>query len=99
MNQQLNDKRKETILSFMQEDLYKPMKLKEMAYFLQVANEERGVLRKVLTELTEEGRIEVDSKGRYHIPEKGTYTGTFIGNAKGYGFVEIEGEKEDIFIP
>lgn len=99
MNQQLNDKRKETILSFMQEDLYKPMKLKEMAYFLQVANEDRGVLRKVLTELTEEGRIEVDSKGRYHIPEKGTYTGTFIGNAKGYGFVEIEGEKEDIFIP
>ena len=72
MDQQLNDKRKETILSFMQEDLYKPMKLKEMAYFLQVANEDRGVLRKVLTELTEEGRIEVDSKGRYHIPEKGT---------------------------
>ena len=43
MNQQVNDKRKETILSFMQEDLYKPMKLKEMAYFLQVANEGKMV--------------------------------------------------------
>ena len=26
-------------------------------------------------------------------------TGTFIGNAKGFGFVEIEGWKEDLYIP
>ncbi len=25
-------------------------------------------------------------------------TGTFVGNAKGFGFVEVEGEEEDIFI-
>ena len=25
--------------------------------------------------------------------------GTFIGNQKGFGFVEVEGEEEDIFIP
>ncbi len=27
------------------------------------------------------------------------YEGTFIGHPKGFGFVEIEGEDEDIFIP
>lgn len=26
-------------------------------------------------------------------------TGTFVGNAKGFGFVEVEGEAEDIYIP
>ena len=28
-----------------------------------------------------------------------TLTGTFIANAKGFGFVEIEGQKEDLFVP
>ncbi len=31
--------------------------------------------------------------------EKGDLVGQFIGNERGYGFVEIEGQKEDIFIP
>ena len=31
--------------------------------------------------------------------ENSFLTGTFISNAKGFGFVEIEGEKEDFFIP
>ena len=26
-------------------------------------------------------------------------TGTFISNAKGFGFVEVEGRDEDLFIP
>lgn len=99
MDEQLNEQRRNTILDFMKEPAYKPMKLKEMAYLLQVKNGDRGVLRKILTDLVEEGRIEVDQSGRYKLPERGVYSGTFIGNAKGFGFVEIEGEQEDIFIP
>lgn len=99
MNQELNEQRRETILSLMGEEQYKPMKLKELAYFLQVPNEDRGVLRKILTELVEEGRVELDTKGRYRLPDKDVFPGTFIGNVRGFGFVEIEGEKEDIFIP
>lgn len=99
MNQELNEQRRETVLSLMGEEQYKPMKLKELAYLLQVSNEDRGVLRKILTELVEEGRIEIDTKGRYRLPDKDVFLGTFIGNARGFGFVEIEGEKEDIFIP
>lgn len=31
--------------------------------------------------------------------QKEKFVGTFIGNIKGFGFVEIEGEEEDFFIP
>lgn len=99
MDEQLNERRRNMILEFMKEPAYKPMKLKEMAFLLQIANEDRGVLRKILTDLVEEGRVQVDQSGRYKLPERGVYQGTFIGNAKGFGFVEIEGEREDIFIP
>ena len=95
----LREQRRQMIVELLKDPQYKPMKLKEMAYFLQVSNEDRGVLRKILTELVEEGRIDVDTTGRYSMADKNVCVGTFIGNAKGFGFVEIEGEKEDIFIP
>ncbi len=98
MDELLNEQRREMIMSFVKEPQYKPMKLKEMAYLLQVSSGDRGVFRKILTELVEEGKLEVDTAGRYRTPERGVYLGTFIGNAKGFGFVEVEGEKEDIFI-
>lgn len=46
-----------------------------------------------------DGRIEVTSKGKY-IKSEGKYLiGTFTAHARGFGFVSIEGEEEDIFIP
>ncbi|MCR4717487.1 MAG: ribonuclease R [Lachnospiraceae bacterium] len=99
MDIEQNEKRKKMILDFVKEPEYKPMKLKELAFILQVADEDRGVLRKILNELVDSGQLDVDSKGRYMLAERGVYQGTFIGNAKGFGFVEIEGEKDDVFIP
>ena len=99
MDMELNDKRRQMIIDFVNEPEYKPMKLKELAFILQVDNEDRGVLRKILNELVEEGKLEVDSKGRYMKIEAGVVEGIFIGNARGFGFVEVEGEKDDIFIP
>lgn len=34
-----------------------------------------------------------------HQKDSCVMTGTFISNAKGFGFVEIEGEQEDLFVP
>ena len=98
MDMNRNEERKENLLTFISSEAYKPMKLKEIAYMLQVPNEDRGVLRKVLTELVEEGRIQVDNTGRYRLQDTDVFGGRFIGNPRGFGFVELEGQKEDIFI-
>lgn len=50
--------------------------------------------------LLADGQIFEDKKGHFiTIPSHGYVRGTFIGNAKGFGFVEFDKEKEDIFIP
>ncbi len=38
-------------------------------------------------------------KGKYGKPSGNILVGTYEGNAKGFGFVTVEGETEDIFIP
>lgn len=99
MDQELLEKRKKTVYEFICDDLYTPMKAKEMAMVLQVDRRQRDELRQVLSELVEEGKIELTEKGRY-IKASGRFlTGVFTGNSRGFGFVTIEGEEDDIFIP
>ncbi len=93
------EKRKEIIYQLVQDEHYVPMKEKELAVFLQVAKEEREELRKLLQELLAEGKLSVTEKGKYIKCEEELIAGTFIGNAKGCGFVEVEGQDEDYFIP
>ncbi len=98
-NTETEAKRKKVICDLMNDELYVPMKEKELAVFLQVAKEERDELKRLLNELTAEGRIALTSKGKYRKADGNVLTGTFISNAKGFGFVEIEGREEDLFIP
>ena len=93
------DKRKKVICDLMEDELYVPMKEKELAMFLQVAKEEREELRRILTELVSEGKLMVTAKGKYKKAEGNLLVGTFISNSKGFGFVEIEGQEEDYYIP
>lgn len=77
------------------------MKEKELADFMQVKAEERGELKEILSELVKEGKLQMTRRGKYikgdGIPSK--LSGTFISNARGFGFVEIEGQEQDLFIP
>lgn len=99
MEQELLQERKKTIYRFICDDLYVPMKAKEIAAVLAVPKTMRQELQEVLNALTEEGKIEVTSKGKY-IRSEGKYlTGTFNAHPRGFGFVSAEGEEEDIFIP
>lgn len=98
MEKELLNSRKKMIYEFMCSDLYVPMKIKELAVLLDVPREERAALEEVLQELLAEGKIEVSKRGKYTKAEGKFLTGTFIGNARGFGFVEIEGETQDIFI-
>lgn len=95
------DKRKKVILDLMEEEFYVPMKEKELAVMLQVSKEDRTELNRILNELLAEGKLSITKKGKFikakHSDEK--LIGTFIGHPKGFGFVEIEGRDEDLYIP
>ncbi len=96
--QELEEK-KEKIYSFLTSDEYTPMKLKELASLLQVPKYEKEEFKEVIDKLVSEGKVVIDSKNRIKTAESNMVAGYFSGTAKGYGFVHIEGEEEDIFIP
>lgn len=57
-------------------------------------------IKKDFYKLLHEGKIFEIRKGKFvAIPSRGYVRGHFIGNSKGYGFVEIDGQENDIFIP
>ena len=95
----IREKRKKVIVDLVNDSLYVPMKEKELAVFLQVAKEEREEFKSILQELLAEGQLMLTIKGKYMKSNGRVLTGTFISNSKGFGFVEIEGREEDLFVP
>ncbi|MBR1598461.1 MAG: RNB domain-containing ribonuclease [Lachnospiraceae bacterium] len=93
------EKRKKTILQLINDKNYKPLKQKELAFLLQVAPEDRDEFRELLSELVGEGRVLLTKRGKYQSLNDITRTGEFSGHQKGFGFVSVEGEDEDYFIP
>lgn len=113
------DKKKKLILELFHDDLYVPMKRKELAMFMQVSDDMRAEFDSVIDELINERSIIVTEKGKLILASGGgkkskdkssdkkdnktdkepKIVGTYIGNAKGFGFVEVEGMDEDFFIP
>lgn len=98
-NIEIKDKRKKVIIDLVHDEMYVPMKEKELAMFLQVSREDRDELHDILQSLLAEGELMLTSKGKYMKSNGKVLTGTFISNAKGFGFVEIEGREEDLFVP
>lgn len=99
MEKKLLEERKQIILDIINSPEYIPMKVKEIAILLNVPKENRHELQEVLDELLAEGKISVSKKGKYGKPSGNILIGTYEGNARGFGFVVIDGETEDIFIP
>ena len=93
------EKRKKVIYDFICDDLYTPMKIKEIAILLNIPKEQRSDLEEVLSALVDEGKIELSRKGKYSKAAGRIYSGIFTANPRGFGFVTIEGMEEDIFIP
>ena len=92
------EERKNTIYALICDDLYVPMKVKEIAILLDIPKTSRAELQEVLDALVAEGKVEVSKKGKYAKAQSRTLTGVFESNARGFGFVRVEGEDEDIFI-
>ena len=100
MDRSLYEKRKNLICELVNDKFYVPMKEKELAAFMQVRPEEREELKTILNELLMEGRLQISKRGKYSKGEEGGgLVGTFISHPKGFGFVEIEGRSEDLYVP
>lgn len=98
MDKEILQERKKMIYQFICDELFVPMKVKEIAVILNVPKTQRGELQEVLDALVAEGKIEVSAKGKYTKAESKFLTGVFTAHPRGFGFVTVEGEDDDIFI-
>ncbi len=98
MEKEQLEKRKKVIYDLICDDAYVPMKIKEIAILLNIPKEQRSELEEVLQALIDEGKIELSRKGKFAKASGRICSGTFLANPRGFGFVEVEGLEQDIYI-
>lgn len=91
-------KKEEIILQFMKDPEYTPMKAKEIAMILGVPKKEYHQFQEAISNLEMELKIGKNRKNRYRVIEENYKEGIFRKNPKGFGFVKIEGEEDEIYI-
>lgn len=79
-------------------ELYVPMKAKEIAMLLDIPKAKRSELMEVLDSLVADGTIGVSKKGKYMKSENVALVGTFESTSRGFGFVVIPDREDDIFV-
>ena len=92
------EERKQKILDLMKDEDYVPMKAKEIAMIMKVPKKEYNDFLELLGELELELKIQKNRKNRYKLVDKVYYDGIYKKNQKGFGFVRIEGEDDEIYI-
>lgn len=92
------EKRKKVIYDFICDDLYVPMKIKEIAIVLQIPREQRDELKEILDALVEEGKISLSKRGKYSRGQAERLKGVFQANPRGFGFITPENGGDDIFV-
>ena len=92
------EERKQKILDLMKDEDYVPLKAKEIAMIMRVPKKEYNEFLEVLGELELELKIQKNRKNRYKLVDKVYYDGIYRKNQKGFGFVRLEGEEDEIYI-
>lgn len=82
----------------MKEKDYVPMKAKEIAMIMRVPKKEYRDFLEVLGNLELNFKIQKNRKSRYRLVEKTYYDGIYRKNQKGFGFVRLEGQEDEIYI-
>ena len=92
------ERRKNLADLILNNELYVPMKTKEIAILLGIPKELRHELQEVLDSLVADGTIGVSKKGKYMKPDNVALVGTFESTSRGFGFVVVDGQDDDIFV-
>ena len=92
------EEQQQKILNLMKDDDYVPMKAKELAMIMRVPKNEYGDFLEVLGNLELEMKIQKNRKNRYRLVEKTYYDGIYRKNQKGFGFVRLEDQEDEIYI-
>lgn len=93
------EEKEKLILDFMKDDMYTPMKPKEMAVLLGVQKSDYEEFRKILSKLECELKIRKNKKNRYVVSKEVFVEGVYKRSNKDYGFVVFDNDGEDIYIP
>ena len=93
--------KKEQILSLIDKNSLVFSNIDKLFLFMSSAlNTSEAVVKKLFYELLSNGDIYEIRKNKFiTIPSHGYVKGDFIGTTKGFGFVNVKGMTEDIFIP
>lgn len=93
------EEKEQKILEFMKDKEYVPMKAKEIASILCVPKQEYQQFSDTLKKLEEDYKIKKNRKSKYSLVDENRYiTGVFRANEKGFGFVKIENQDEEVYI-
>jgi len=91
---------KETLIGFMTDPAYKPMKIGELYKIFDINKKDTKGFAAMLAEMEQDGDIVKSNTGVYGTPEKmGLVVGKYQGHQRGFGFVIAEVERPDVFIP
>ena len=92
------EEQEQKILQLLKDENYKPMKPKEIAMLMRVPKNEYNDFLNVLGNLELNLKIQKNRKNQYRIVEKVYYDGIYRKHSKGFGFVKIESDEDEIYI-
>lgn len=92
------EEQEQKILELLKDENYKPMKPKEIAMLMRVPKNEYNDFLNVLGNLELNLKIQKNRKNQYRIVEKVYYDGIYRKHSKGFGFVKIESDEDEIYI-
>lgn len=86
------------VLNLIKDKDYAPMKAKEIAMIMHVPKSEYNELLRILGKLEMELKIQKNRKNQYRPVDTVYYDGIYRKNQKGFGFVKIEDQEDEIYI-
>lgn len=92
------EEQEQKILELLKDEEYPPMKAKQIAMVMRVPKNEYNEFLNILGNLEMKMKIQKNRKNQYRIAEKVYYDGIYRKNSKGFGFVKIENEEDEIYI-
>jgi ribonuclease R len=87
------------LLAYLQRADYRPLPQRQLLHQMQVTQDQRPAMRRLIRELLEEGRIVKGRAGRIVAASAGVATGILHRHRDGFGFVVPDGGGDDVFIP